>query len=60
MSKEIINRVANSKLETIDLELFFPKIERISFDIKLWLKDELFLVEKDFREKVKNFRLEKI
>ena len=37
------------------MELFFPKIERISFDIKLWLKDELFLVEKDFREKVKNF-----
>ena len=55
MSQKIINRVANSKLETIDMELFFPKIERISFDIKLWLKDELFLVEKDFREKVKNF-----
>ena len=55
MSQKIINRVANSRLETIDLELFFPEIERISFDIKLWLKDELFLVEKDFREKVKNF-----
>ena len=56
MSQEIINRVANSKLETIDLELFFPKIpERVSFDIKPWLKDELFLLEKDFREKVKNF-----
>ena len=55
MSQKIINRVANSRLEAIDLELFFPEIERISFDIKLWLKDELFLVEKDFREKVKNF-----
>ena len=55
MSQEIINRVANSKLETIDLELFFPKIERISFDIKPWLKDELFLLEKEFRERVKNF-----
>ena len=55
MSQEIINRVANSKLETIDLEHFFPKIERVSFDIKPWLKDELFLLEKDFREKVKNF-----
>ena len=55
MSQEIINRVANSKLETIDLEHFFPKIEKVSFDIKPWLKDELFLLEKDFREKVKNF-----
>jgi hypothetical protein len=33
MSQEIINRVANSKLETIDLEHFFPKIERVSFEI---------------------------
>ena len=38
MSQKIINRVANSKLETIDLELFFPKIERISFDIKPMVK----------------------
>ena len=32
MSQEIINRVAKSKLETIDLEFFFPKTDRISFD----------------------------
>ena len=55
MSQEIINRVAKSKLETIDLEFFFPKTDRISFDLKPWLKEELFLLEKDFREKVKNF-----
>ena len=55
MSQEIINRVAKSKLETIDLEFFFLKTDRISFDLKPWLKEELFLLEKDFREKVKNF-----
>ena len=55
MPDEIINRVTKSKLETIDVEFFITKMERISFDIKPWLKEELFLVEKDFREKVKNF-----
>lgn len=55
MPQEIINRVAKSKLKTIDLDFFCPKTERISFDIKPWLKDELFLLEKDFRKKVENF-----
>jgi hypothetical protein len=59
MPNEIINRVTKSKLETIDIESFITKMERISFDIKPWLKEELFLVEKDFREKVKNFDWEK-
>ena len=34
MTKEIINRVANSKLETIDLESFIVTNERITFDLK--------------------------
>jgi hypothetical protein len=59
MPDEIINRVTKSKLETIDIKSFIAKMERISFDIKPWLKEELFLVEKDFREKVKNFDWEK-
>ena len=54
MSKEIVNRVANSKLETIDLESFVLNNERITFDIKSWLKNDLVLVEKDFREKAQN------
>ena len=54
MAEEIINRVANSKLTTIDLEDFYPKGKRIVFDIKNWLFEELILREKDFRESVKN------
>ena len=54
MSKEIINRVANSKLETIDLESFISNNERETFDLKKWLKNDLVLIEKDFRENAKN------
>lgn len=51
---EIINRIANSKLVTIDLEDFYPKGERISFDIKDWLFQETILKEKEYRQHVKN------
>ncbi len=53
MAEEIINRIANSKLITIDLEDFYPEGKRIVFDIKGWLYEELILREKDFREYVK-------
>jgi len=55
MSDEIINRVANSKLITIDLEDFYPKGKRVLFDIKDWLFEGLVLREKDFREHVKTY-----
>lgn len=54
MQGEIINKVANSKLVTIDLEEYYPLGERILFDIKDWLFQGFFLKEKDFRESVKN------
>ena len=54
MANEIVNRVANSKLITIDLEEFYPDGERILFDISMWLYEGLILREKDFRESVKN------
>ena len=53
MAEEIINRVANSSLITIDLEDYYPEGKRILFDIKDWLYEELVLREKDFREFVK-------
>jgi len=53
MKEEIINRVANSKLKTIDLEDFYPEGKRVVFDIKDWLFEGLILREKDFRESVK-------
>ncbi|MCD6019125.1 MAG: hypothetical protein K0S53_2246 [Bacteroidetes bacterium] len=53
MSEEIINKVANSGLITIDLEEFYPKGERVLFDLKPLLFHELILKEKDFREYIK-------
>lgn len=53
MSEEIINKVANSGLITIDLEEYYPKGERVLFDIKPLLFQELILKEKDFREYIK-------
>ncbi len=52
---EIINRVANSNLQNIDLEDYYPKGERVLFDIKSWLFEELILKETDFREKADAF-----
>lgn len=54
MADEIVNRVAKSKLITLDLEDFYPKGKRTSIDIKEWLFHELILKEKDFREYLKN------
>ncbi|MBE7628758.1 DUF2480 family protein [Tenacibaculum piscium] len=54
MSEEIINKIANSQLTTIDLEDFYPKGNRVVFDIKDWLYQGIILREKDFREYVKN------
>ena len=54
MAEEIINRVTNSKLTTIDLEDFYPVGRRVMFDITDWLFEGLILREKDFRELVKN------
>ncbi|WP_139957441.1 DUF2480 family protein [Flavicella sediminum] len=50
--EEIINKVANSKLKTIDLEDFYPEGKRVVFDIKQWLFQELILKEKDFRASI--------
>ncbi|MGY5351915.1 DUF2480 family protein [Wenyingzhuangia sp. IMCC45533] len=52
---EIVNRVASSNLINIDLEDFYPKGERVLFDIKDWLFQELILKEKDFREKADQY-----
>jgi hypothetical protein len=54
MADEIINRVANSKLVTFNLEDFYPEGERVLFDIKDWLMEGLVLREKAFRDSVKN------
>ena len=55
MPDEIINRVANSKLITINLEDYYPQGKRIIFDIKDWLFEDFVLREKDFRDQAKQF-----
>jgi len=52
---EIINKVANSKLITLDLEDFYPKEDRVLFDIKQWLFHELILKEKEFRASIETY-----
>ena len=54
MEKEIVNRVAQSKLKTFDLEEYYPAGERVLFDIKDWLFQGFILREKEFRDEVKN------
>ncbi|GEP91491.1 Protein of unknown function [Chitinophaga terrae (ex Kim and Jung 2007)] len=46
---EIINKVAQSGLETIDLEDFYPQGEIVTFDMKDYLFMGMILKEKDFR-----------
>jgi hypothetical protein len=52
MAEEIVNRIASSALQQIDLEEFYPKEEVVVFDLKPFLFMELILKEKDFREKI--------
>ena len=54
MADDIVNRVANSNLITIDLEDYYPKGIRTVIDIKQWLFHELILKETEFREYLKN------
>ena len=49
MSEPIINKVAESGLITLDLELYYPKEEIVVFDLKPLLFMEMILKEKDFR-----------
>ncbi len=46
---EIVNRVAQSSIVSFDLEDIYPREERIIFDLKPFLFQELVLREKEFR-----------
>lgn len=47
---EIVNKVAQSGLITIDLSVYFDTKERMFFDLKDCLYNEVLLKEKEFRE----------
>ena len=55
MTGEIINRVANSNLITIDLADYAPTSAIKILDIKDFLFDKSFLKEKEFRNTLKEF-----
>jgi hypothetical protein len=49
MDEEIVNRVAQSGLLTLDLEEYYPREEIVVFDLKPLLFREMILKEKEFR-----------
>lgn len=53
MEQEIVNRVANSPLVTIDLEEIYDRAERVNYDMADNLFQGLILREKDFRDFIK-------
>lgn len=57
--EEIVNKVAQSALITIDLENYYPQGETVVFDLKDHLFMELILKEKDFRADLQNLDWEK-
>lgn len=59
MENNLINKVSESALVTINLEDFYPKEEIALFDLKEYLFMGLILKEKDFREALKQLDLEK-
>ena len=59
MVKEIVNRVAQSELITIDFSDYVPEKEIVEFDLKQFLFSETILKEKEFRLKLKKFDVNK-
>ena len=55
MTEEIINRVANSDLITIDLEDYAPQKDVLELDVKRFLFKGVILKEKEFRSDLKSF-----
>ncbi len=53
MSEAIVNRVANSALVTFNLEEYYHAGDRVVYDIRQNLFQDLILKEKDFRAFVK-------
>jgi len=58
LDQPLVNRVANSRLFTIDLEDMYPVGAILPFDLKDYLFMGLILKEKDFREALKTHNWE--
>ena len=53
MEPELVNKIANSPLITLDMEHYAPSLNYALFDLKDHLFHGLILKEKDFREALK-------
>jgi hypothetical protein len=51
---DIVNRVTASQIISINLEEVYPQEDRVTFDLKPFLWQELILKEKDFRLSLKH------
>ena len=49
MEYKILNRVSKSKIKTIDFNDFITIYNYEIIDLKEWLKNDLILIESDFR-----------
>lgn len=54
LEDEVVNRVSNSSLVTLDLEQLHDSNPRTLLDIKDWLYQGIILKEKQFREHIKS------
>lgn len=54
MENDIVNRVEKSGLVQINLDDFYPQGDRVIFDIAACLHEGFVLIEKTFREFIKN------
>ena len=59
MEKEIVNRVAQSELITIDFSDYIPENEIVEFDLKQFLFRGTILKEREFRLELKKFDVNK-
>lgn len=50
---EIVNRIAKSKIEVIDLTDYYPKYPFVLIDVSQWMAEGLVVIEKEFRISLK-------
>ena len=60
MEYKILNRVSKSNIKTIDFNDFITIYNYEIIDLKDWLKNDLILIESDFRKKLLNYNFKNL
>ena len=60
MEYKILNRVSKSKIKTINFNDFITIYNYEIIDLKDWLKNDLILIESDFRKKLLNYNFKNL